>query len=273
MKLRFEQTLAGPSESYPLGLVLDVDRLTPEQERWVRAGIVSVVRDPDAGIEQPEPPDRLERAGAVAGPVPRLCPGGVAICLGGGPSLTAADVAACRGHGTVIAINDAYRLAPWADLLYACDDKWWHWHHGVPDFPGRKFALEPWRSATRFPDVTILKHTGVKGLELTGGALRTGKNSGYQAINLAVHLGAVRILLLGYDLQYGAKGQSHWFGEHPDGAQPPVQTFVPYFTTLVAPLAARGIEVINCSRQTALTCFPQQALETALAAGRSAAVV
>jgi len=29
----------------------------------------------------------------------------------------------------VLAINDAYRLAPWADWLYACDDRWWRFHH------------------------------------------------------------------------------------------------------------------------------------------------
>lgn len=277
MKLRFETSVAAPAWHYPLGAVIEVDRLTPEQEEWLRRGVVSVLRDPDADVEIPEPPDRSEQASGSPSPspkgcsdIPRLCTSGLAICLGGGPSLTQEDVTRCRGQGTVIAVNDAYRLAPWAEVLYACDDKWWRWHPDARTCAGRKFALAPWRGPT-LPEVTVLQNTGVTGLATTPGALKNGRNSGYQAINLAVHLGARRILLLGYDLQYGANGQSHWFGEHPDGAKPPVQTFLPHFKTLVAPLAALGVEVINCSRQTALTCFPQQALELALA-GRSAAV-
>jgi hypothetical protein len=32
----------------------------------------------------------------------------------------------------------------------------------------------------------------------------------------------------------------------------------------VDPLKAEGIEVINCSRRTALTCFPRKSLQDAL---------
>lgn len=269
MKLQFTTAVAAPTWHYPVGAVIDVDHLTPELERWIARGYVTVLRDPSA-FETPEasvPP--LERASVPL--IPRLCPQGTAICLGGGPSLTAADVEACRGQGTVIAINDAYKLAPWAEVLYACDDKWWRWHKGVPDFQGRKFALEPWRSEARFPDVTVLKNAGIDGLELTPGALRNGRNSGYQAINLAVQLGAVRVLLLGYDMRVAPGGKSHWFGEHPDGAPPQVQMFLPHFTTLVAPLKAAGVEVLNCSRQTALKAFPRQSLEKALAHAQAVA--
>ena len=57
--------------------------------------------------------------------VPPIWRGATVVCLGGGPSLTAADAAQCRGRARVIAINDAYRLVPWADLLYFCDYRWW----------------------------------------------------------------------------------------------------------------------------------------------------
>jgi len=33
-------------------------------------------------------------------------------------------------------------------------------------------------------------------------------------VNLAVQLGAARILLLGYDMR-AVDGKTHWFGEHP----------------------------------------------------------
>ena len=72
---------------------------------------------------------------------PRLWPGETLACLGVGPSLTAAQVAALRGKTRSIAINDAWRLAPWADVLYACDGRWWRKHKGVPAFKNLKVTL------------------------------------------------------------------------------------------------------------------------------------
>ncbi len=197
--------------------------------------------------------------------VPRLWPGETVVCIGGGPSLTQADIDACididlRG----IAVNDAYRMAPWADVLYAADAKWWGWHNGAPKFYGLKYSIDG-RDRVAYCDVMTLRNTGWTGLELDPTGLRAGHNSGYQAINLAVHLGAKRILLLGYDMTLGTAGESHWFGEHPDGLISPYPQMREAFDTIVEPLAALGVEVLNCSRRTALTAFPCVALEDALA--------
>jgi hypothetical protein len=198
--------------------------------------------------------------------VPRRWPGETVVCIGTGPSLTAEDVNAVRGQARVIAVNDAYRLAPWADALYACDVQWWKWHHGVPSFTGEKWSLKVsgWRHASaRYPDVQLLTNTGKTGLETDPTGLRTGKNSGYQAINLAVHYGAKRIVLLGYDMKLGATG-AHFFGEHPGHRRGPYRTFIPCFSTLVAPLHRLGVEVINCTRDTALDAFPKAPLAQVL---------
>ena len=45
--------------------------------------------------------------------VPRLWPGETVAILGGGPSLTPADVDFCRDKARVIAIKEAHRLAPY----------------------------------------------------------------------------------------------------------------------------------------------------------------
>lgn len=192
--------------------------------------------------------------------VPKLWPGSTIVCLGGGPSLTAADVAYVQGKARVIAINDAYKLAPWADVLYACDAKWWEWHKGAPTYNGGlRYSLNS--IARKWPGVQILRRTGDIGLELAPNGVRSGNNSGYQAINLAVHLGAARIVLLGYDM---TGGSSHWFGRHPDGSGPPFGLCLQKFPTLIKPLARLGITIVNCTRRTALTCFPQAPLETVL---------
>lgn len=196
--------------------------------------------------------------------VPVLCPGGTVVCLGGGPSLTQDDVDYVQGKATVIAINDAYRLAPWADVLYAADAKWWKYHQGVPSFTGLKYSLQP--DAATWPDVQVLINSGEKGIDPDPTKLRSGCNSGYQAINLAVHLGAMRVLLLGYDMHATSIARSHWFGAHPRELQclSPYETFRLRFETALEPLKQLGVTVINCSRETALEWFPRQPLREAL---------
>lgn len=196
--------------------------------------------------------------------VPRLWPGSTIVCLAGGPSLTPEDVNYCRGKARVIAINDAYRLAPWADVLYACDAAWWNYHKGVMSFAGLKYSItaprdNPWH-------VQILRNDGPQGICTNPTGLRVGSNSGYQAINLAVHLGASRILLLGYDMSVAPGGRVHWFGNHP---RPLKQNssysgFLAKFPSMVDPLKSLGVSVVNCSRRTALKTFPREPLETAL---------
>ncbi|HUU83311.1 MAG TPA: hypothetical protein VM243_07390 [Phycisphaerae bacterium] len=167
----------------------------------------------------------------------------------------------CRGRARVIAVNDAFRVAPWAEVMYACDAKfwYWHWHKGARDFAGLKFSIDP--AAKRYRGVTVLRKTGDTGLERDPSGLRAGRNSGYQAINLAVHLGAVRIVLLGYDMRGDGKGD-HFFGAHPDSSKPPFPVCLQRFATLVDPLRAAAVEVINCTRRTALTVFPCRPLES-----------
>lgn len=196
--------------------------------------------------------------------VPVLCPGGTVVCVASGPSLTAADVEYCRGKATMIVVNDSWRLAPWADALMASDGAWWRHYNGVPDFRGLKFSLE--HSAGIYPDVCVLKNTGDSGIEPERTGLRTGRNSGAAAINLAIHFGARRILLLGYDMGAVSEARSHWFGSHPRGLRgdSPYSLFRQKIAEMTQPLRAAGVTVINCSRATALTCFPRQTIEEAL---------
>jgi len=196
--------------------------------------------------------------------VPVLCPGGTVVCLGGGPSLTQEDVNHCHGKATVVAINDAWRLAPWADALIASDAAWWRHYQGVPAYRGLKFSLEP--GASVFASVTVLRNTGDSGLETDPTGVRTGRNTGAAAINLAVHFGAKRIVLLGYDMEAKSEAKSHWFGGHPRGLRggSPYPLFRQMIGTMVEPLARAGVEVVNCSPDTALTCFPRQPLREVL---------
>lgn len=90
--------------------------------------------------------------------------------------------------------------------------------------------------------------------------LHFGGNSGYQAVNLAFLFGAARIILLGFDMQR-TNDQPHFFGKHPyhgDKSTPSkdlLKDWVKKFKVLAKDLEAEQVEVINATRETALTCF------------------
>lgn len=195
--------------------------------------------------------------------VPKLCPGGTVVCLGGGPSLTNYDVQYVNGKAdAVIAINNNYQRAPWATALYAADGHWWLWHKGAPMFKGLKYSLS--RAAAKWPGVQVLRNAGTYGLEPEPTGLKNGRNSGYQSINLAVHFGAKRIILLGYDMKRGADGREHWHGDHPNRSRSPYKVFIERFQAIVNPLNDLGIEVLNCTPDSALKCFPKANLRDVL---------
>lgn len=210
-------------------------------------------------------------SGAASWSVPRLWPGATVACLGGGPSLCAREVARLRGRARVVAINDAWRLAPWAEVLYACDARWWRRERGVPGFAGLKVTLSNSRGQLdAYPEIRVVENTGTLGLERDPRGLRTGRSGGYQAINLAVHLGAARVLLLGYDMRAAPDGRTHWFGDHAEWPTRPSiyrAVMLPPFAGLARELAEIGVAVVNCTPESALDCFPKRSLEDALADG------
>jgi hypothetical protein len=173
----------------------------------------------------------------------------------GGPSLTPRDVAACKGLGQSIAINNAIFLAPWADMMIGGDRKWWDWVDGARWFKKPRYTAHR-SAAAEIPHLIYLQPTGLSGFEWEFGKIRTGGNSGYVAIQLAAQLGARQIVLLGYDMQPSDTGSDHWHAPHPDGSHPGYALCAPRFDSLVEPLAARQIAVYNCSPATALRAFP-----------------
>lgn len=91
-------------------------------------------------------------------------------------------------------------------------------------------------------------------------------NSGAGAIALAAARGAHRILMLGYDCQHTG-GKRHWHGDHPEGcagnaAPKTVAKWPAQFRDVRNRLSS--VDIVNCSRATALTVFPRATLEEAL---------
>lgn len=210
-------------------------------------------------------------------PIERRWPGATVLVMASGPSLNERDVRlALAKADRVIAVSDSWRLLPScsSDILYAADYTWWNFHMGVPEFPGEKWIACPERKSDDTKQyIKAAKEWGLRmvrtapreGVSFDPALLHEGWNSGFQAVNIAALGGAKRILLLGFDCQRSG-GQSHFFGEHPEAIRraTPFNLFAEAFAKAAPQLAAAGIGVINCSRQTALDCFPRATIEGVL---------
>lgn len=93
--------------------------------------------------------------------------------------------------------------------------------------------------------------------------MQTYGNSGAGAVAMAALYGARRAILLGYDCAKTG-GKTHWHGDHPRGLgnAGSMGNWQHQFKRLAEGM--KGIEIINCSRETALGMFPRAALEDVL---------
>lgn len=190
--------------------------------------------------------------------------GQIAILVASGPSAKRADLSIVRGRAKVIAINNSWALAPWADVLYACDSSWWRANKGaVSGFRGLKISQDA-KAQKRFPEIRLIAtNRNVHDITVdTPGLVGWGGNGGFQALNLAVQFGVRKIILVGYDmtLDHGM----HWHGEHPKGLNNPRQHNVVRWRELMdgaaGTLKSLGVEVVNTSERSALRAYPKESL-------------
>lgn len=183
--------------------------------------------------------------------------------IGGGPSLKGFDFNLLKDK-TVIAVNKAFLHLPMAQVLYWSDTRFFEWYSKeIEDFKGIKVTCRP---QPKRNDIINLLNTGKTGLETMSYGLRDGGNSGYAAINLAYHLGAKQIVLLGFDMQTNGK-ETHWHEGYSSTADTETmgRLMIPNFDSLVEPLAKRKVKVYNASPISKLTSFEKITIEEALA--------
>jgi hypothetical protein len=182
--------------------------------------------------------------------------GRTVVCLASGPSLTVEDCDRVResGHPAIVT-NTTFKLCPWAEVLFGYDSAWWKKYRGEVDdvFSGERLTLSP-----------NGKMLGAQSLHAQAW-FSSFWNSGACAISLAVVGGASRIVLLGYDCQK-TDGRSHWHGDHPEGLgnAKSLPKWSKHFAGVARYAEKHGAKVLNCTRQTALTCFEKTDLEAAL---------
>lgn len=190
------------------------------------------------------------------------------VIIASGPSLTRADVARVEGSDVhIMGINLAYTICNRLDYLYACDASFWIRNYAtVKSLPCKKYRLEKTLARISYPGVEWLENDGTLGMSHEYPKIRTGQNSGYQALNLAYLLGYRKIILLGYDMQPGPRGKLHWHPDHESKNPPPslLEAWVKNFEALAPLLKNAGVTVLNATKKTALTCFEKVKLTDVL---------
>jgi len=222
--------------------------------------------------------------------VPRIWQGGDAWIIGGGPSITRqfeipdevvakvlrkelpissyeAYLGAIR-HKHTIGVNIAFLLGDWIDFAFFGDKGFLlKWQNDLKQFPKPKVSCNP--VATKYSWIKFLDKDRNKnfGISNKPGRVSWNNNSGAAAINFAVHLGAKRIFLLGFDMQL-VDNHQHWHSQYHVGKSKPKS--LPFdmhlraFPDIATDAKKMGIEIINVSPDSRINVFPKVSLKEAL---------
>jgi len=223
---------------------------------------------------------------------PKMWDGGDAWIIGGGLSMPSqfgvpADVVSevCTGrkfpvvyslylepiHSKhVIGVNNAYQIGTWIDVLFFGDSSWQLVHRlKLIEWPGIKVTCVP-----RFGGLPEERMEGIKylakdashnkGISSNPRRVSWNTNSGASAINLAVHFGAKRIFLLGFDMGRVGK-HTHWHGSHGNTPKKlPYYRHLKGFPIIMEDAKVMGVEILNVNINSKIDDFPKITLQEAL---------
>lgn len=208
-------------------------------------------------------------------PTPQLCKDRPCFIIGGGFSILHTDLSpVLRGKHFTIGINDAFLLGD-LNICWFGDKRWHEWNEEkLKQFKGIVASCHV--NFETHDDVRYLKRGKSKGIDDREGFVSWNLCSGSSAINLAYHLGARLIILIGFDMkptkvidettgQIVERGQ--WHENHKiDYLKKGYNPYGGYFAALpiIAEDAKRlGVEILNATIDTVIpdTIFPRISLE------------
>ena len=161
---------------------------------------------------------------------------------------------------SIIAVNMAYTLGNWVDVLFFGDGAMLK-KKGVNifDFQGLKVscatAILPYHKKIKI----LNRSTKTMGIDFDPNFICWNLNSGAGAINLAVHFGVKRILLLGFDMNLTDGKDQHfhkYYGGNPKTVVGVFKRHMKGFAKIAADLKGQ-VEVINCNPDSAIVDFPK----------------
>lgn len=228
-----------------------------------------------------------------AKPVEPIFAGETGVLIATGPSLTDDQLSFIKQHHDagncrVFTINNVYQRVPWTDVHLSCDFPWWRWY-GSRDkelltLPCPKYTWHP-DIADKF-NINYIKGAIKDGLSEDPSIIHINHGSGPMMINLALHYGVKKLLLIGHDMKYApdykprqkqpGSTPRHYFSEYPGPLQhwpsskigltkPGVlDGLIEVYDKMVPQLNKLGMKIVNCTPGSALKTFKMSTLEKEL---------
>jgi len=219
--------------------------------------------------------------------IPKVWDGGTVIIIGGGPSiLKQFDIPqelvnrVYKGRDQpnvyspylkplhnqhVIAVNMAFKLGDWIDIVFFGDTGFWKAHKvDLLQFKGLRVSCangdDQDMRIKYVKQITPNNPEHIKGICTKESMVCWNNNSGSAAINFAVHLGAKRIILLGFDMTLDGGNNQHWHKYYTSPLQTVKSTMKNHmkgFLDMAADLKRLGIECINANPDSKIEEFPR----------------
>ena len=210
--------------------------------------------------------------------IPRKFEGEAAIVCGTGPSITPRVINAVNESGLpVFGANRAHEIFN-CDVLHGCNKEFWalYWPQ-IKNKPCDKWTTRP-ELEGKYPGLEYIEERWEDGLSTEQHWIAAHHGTGPQLVNIAFLYGCERLLLVGWDMRFHGKKsrteyaqrrylgedeltRNHWPMTGPSGEM----------TGLIKEMETirpedYGIEIINCTPGSAMTCFPMGELHEAIAA-------
>ena len=195
---------------------------------------------------------------------PRMWPGATVYVIGGGPSLKNLDLDFTRNRRTIVT-NNAYKLAPWAEILFFMDHKWYQQHAGWLElFTGIKVHIAD--GSKNNHKLKWMQRGSKTMLSHQRNIINHGNNSGYCAVHLAYLLGAAKIILVGFDMKL-VDNEQNFHNDHQRKMRDNIYEaeYIPVFDTIRQPLQKKGVTLLNMTENSGLKNIPFISLERAIA--------
>lgn len=198
-------------------------------------------------------------------PIPREWVGERCFIVCNGESIRAQRHLIPRLQGRVIAIKEAVRLRPGADVLFVAAEKA---VDIVPDllkvFTGR-YVIARNKVPSTYPEYVkrvcrTKDHTRL--CELPDHVC--GYDCGTSAINVAYHFGAMEIILLGMDMTGDRWCNGEFAHPMPHIPKDHHARHASVLPDIARDAQAKGIRIVNCSPTSVVTAFEKQPLEAFL---------
>lgn len=163
----------------------------------------------------------------------------------------------------VIGINMAYKIGDWMDIIFFGDKGFFLTHEAdLAVYPGLKVSCHHVAGNRPWVKLVGRDKKRPKGISSHPAMVSWNYNSGAAAISLAVHTGAKRIILLGFDMKLSNTHKQHWHNSYGRGEittkRPhtlPFDRHLRGFVEIAKDARRLGIEILNANPESAISDF------------------